>query len=149
MSNVPGKSDVSPTESETTSTAGNFPHGSRETPVTSVAPMAADRSEKARCRKSDAHVGAWLQSVYRGWCQYYAVPGNYLRLQQFREALVVQWLRVLRRRSQRGRRMTWAKFSQLVRRWLPTPKILHPYRDSPSREQNTSFGLWGVRVGEK
>jgi len=74
-----------------------------------------------------AKVGAWLQSVFRGWCQYYAVPGNYARLRQFRDALQDSWLRTLRRRSQRGRRLTWAKFSQLSRRWLPTPKILHPY----------------------
>ena len=36
MSNDKGESDVAPTESETTGTVGNFPHGSRETPVTSV-----------------------------------------------------------------------------------------------------------------
>lgn len=72
-------------------------------------------------------VGGMLQSVFRGWCQYYAVPGNYRRLQQFRNALQVMWLRALRRRSQRGRRLTWAKFSKLSARWLPTPKILHPY----------------------
>jgi hypothetical protein len=23
-----------------------------------------------------AETGGWLLSVYRGWCQYYAVPGN-------------------------------------------------------------------------
>ena len=56
MSNVNGKSGVSPTESETTSTVGNFSHGSRETPATSVSPMEADRSEKARGLKSDMHV---------------------------------------------------------------------------------------------
>jgi group II intron reverse transcriptase/maturase len=72
-------------------------------------------------------VGAWLQSVLRGWCQYHAVPGNYRRLAQFRDALQAMWLRALRRRSQRGRRLTWAKFLQLAKRWLPTPKILHPY----------------------
>jgi len=55
-SNDHGKPDVSPTESKTTSTVGNFSHGSRETPATSAAPMAADRSEKARCHKSDMHV---------------------------------------------------------------------------------------------
>jgi group II intron reverse transcriptase/maturase len=71
--------------------------------------------------------GNWLRSVFRGWCQYYAVPGNYPRLQQFRDALMDIWLRTLRRRSQRGRRLTWDKFSKLCRRWLPTPKILHPY----------------------
>ena len=74
-----------------------------------------------------SQVGAWLKSVFRGWCQYYAVPGNYARLSQFRDALNRMWLRLLRRRSQRGRRLTWAKFSKLSKRWLPAPKILHPY----------------------
>ena len=50
-----GKLPVTPTESKTTGTAGNFPHGSRETPGTSAS-QEADRSEKARCRKSDVHV---------------------------------------------------------------------------------------------
>ena len=71
--------------------------------------------------------GAKVLSVLRGWWQYYAVPGNYRRLVQFREALQLMWLRALRRRSQRGRRLTWAKFAKLTRPWLPTPKILHPY----------------------
>ena len=39
MSNINGKSDVTPTESKTTSTVGHVPHGSRETPATSVSPM--------------------------------------------------------------------------------------------------------------
>ena len=56
MSNVHGESDMTPTESKTTGTVGNFPHGSRETPATSASPMAADRSEKARGHKSDMHV---------------------------------------------------------------------------------------------
>jgi group II intron reverse transcriptase/maturase len=72
-------------------------------------------------------VGAWLQSIYRGWCQYHAVPGNYERLKQFRDALQGMWLRVLRRRSQRGRNMTWKKFARLSEQWLPKPTILHPY----------------------
>ena len=89
----------------------------------------ADLKEKLSRRRHDdlAQVGAWLHSVYRGWCQYYAVPGNYTRLQQFRDAIQDRWLRTLRRRSQRGRRLTWEKFSKLCARWLPTPKILHPY----------------------
>jgi RNA-directed DNA polymerase len=51
-----GESDVTPTESKTTGTVGNFPHGSRETPVTSAFSMEADRSEKARGHTSDVHV---------------------------------------------------------------------------------------------
>jgi RNA-directed DNA polymerase len=79
-----------------------------------------------RCHDDLAKVGEWLQSVYRGWCQYYAVPGNGARLQQFRAAIQVMWLHNLQRRSQRGRRLTWAKFSKLCKRWLATPTILHP-----------------------
>ena len=57
MSNEDGEFDKAPTESETTGTVGNFAHGSRETPETSVSSMEADRSEKARGLKSDMDVG--------------------------------------------------------------------------------------------
>ena len=56
MSNVKGKFDTTPTESKTTGTVGNFSHGSRETPETSVSCMETDRSEKARGHKSDMDV---------------------------------------------------------------------------------------------
>jgi hypothetical protein len=55
MMNVNGKSNMIPTESETTRTVGNFSHGSRETPATSSSPMELDRSEKARCQHPDMH----------------------------------------------------------------------------------------------
>ena len=55
MSSALGKLPVTPTESKTTCTVGNFPRGSREAPETSVS-QEADRSEKARRRKSDVHV---------------------------------------------------------------------------------------------
>ena len=48
-----GEFDETPTESKTTGTVGNFPHGSRETPLTSVSFMGADRSEKARGHNTD------------------------------------------------------------------------------------------------
>ena len=56
MSNDSGKTDVTPTESKTTSTDGNFSHGSRETPVISASCKEADRSEKARSHNTDMHV---------------------------------------------------------------------------------------------
>ena len=56
MTNINGESGMTPTESETTSTVGNFSHGSRETPATSASSMEADRSDKARCHNSDVHV---------------------------------------------------------------------------------------------
>lgn len=77
-----------------------------------------------------AEVGSWLAKVYRGWCNYHAIPGNWKRLQQFRTALQNLWYRALRRRSQRACRLTWPKFTALSRRWLHKPKILHPYPDT-------------------
>lgn len=72
-------------------------------------------------------VGSWLQSVLRGWYRYYAVPGNFPRLQQFRDAIQQMWLRVLHRRSQRGRRFCWERFARVCKTWLPSPRIEHPY----------------------
>ena len=83
-----------------------------------------------------AAVGAWLKSVFQGWCNYHAIPGNTDRLQQFRTALQDNWYRALLRRSQRACRLTWAKFSRLSRRWLPSPKTLHPY---PSERFNRLY----------
>ena len=74
-----------------------------------------------------AETGKWLSSVYRGWLQYYAVPGNYACLGRFQKTLQRKWLHVLRRRSQRGARLNWGKFSKICNRWLPNPRILHPY----------------------
>jgi RNA-directed DNA polymerase len=89
----------------------------------------ADLKTKLRRKMHDGiqAVGTWLQSVARGWYQYYAIPGNYPRLAQFRDALHQLWLRTLRRRSQRGRRFPWAKFNRVCKSWLPSPTILHPY----------------------
>ena len=74
-----------------------------------------------------AEVGSWLSSVYKGWCNYHAVPLNPTRLNQFRVAIQKIWSKILRRRSQRAHRMTWAKFGKLCRRWFPNAKIIHPY----------------------
>jgi len=55
------------------------------------------KAKLLRKRHADlGEIGSWLQSVLRGWYQYYAVPGNYPRLQQFRDAVQAIWLRALR-----------------------------------------------------
>jgi group II intron reverse transcriptase/maturase len=95
------------------------------------AKLAEIKGQLVRAMHADLRqVGTWLQSVIRGWYQYYAVPGNYQRLRQFRHNLQEQWLHVLRRRSEHGRRFTWAQFARVCLPWLPTPKILHPYPDA-------------------
>jgi group II intron reverse transcriptase/maturase len=82
---------------------------------------------KARRHHAVAEVGNWLRSVVRGWFTYFAVPGNFDSLVTLRRQVRRHWLRSLRRRSQKGRCWTWARFSRLAERWLPRPKILHPY----------------------
>jgi len=37
-----------------------------------------------------------------------------------------RWMRALRRRSQKHR-MNWERLARLIDRWLPIPKLLHPY----------------------
>lgn len=86
------------------------------------------KTQLTRClRAGIQQVGSWLRSVVQGWLNYFAVPGNYRALDQFRTAVQRLWLRALRRLSQRGRRWTWERMKRLSSRWLPKPKILHPY----------------------
>jgi hypothetical protein len=55
MTNATGKSDMDPTESETTRTVGNSSHGSREIPATSCSSMDRDRSGKTTGHNPDMH----------------------------------------------------------------------------------------------
>ena len=52
----------------------------------------------------DLHeVARWLGRVVNGWLNYYAVPTSSPHLEQFIRILQRVWMKVLRRRSQRGR----------------------------------------------
>ena len=70
--------------------------------------------------------GAWLASVVRGHQAYYAVPGNYEAVNEFRTQIARHWYKALRRRSQRTR-LTWVRMNRIVLRWLPPTRILHPF----------------------
>jgi len=71
-------------------------------------------------------VGRWLRSVVEGYYRYYAVPRNYPALKSFRFEVIRLWHLALRRRSQKTR-VTWKRMVAIAKRWLPTPRILHPY----------------------
>lgn len=71
-------------------------------------------------------VGKWLRSVLLGHYQYYGVPRNAESLNAFRCQVIWLWHRALRRRSQKTR-YNWEKMGIQVQRWLPNPKIVHPY----------------------
>jgi group II intron reverse transcriptase/maturase len=79
-------------------------------------------------------IGRWLSRVIQGWFNYHAIPGNMIRLQQFRDEIIKYWLANLRRRSQRHR-WPWSRMQRMVRRVLPVPKILHPYPEQRFRDR--------------
>jgi hypothetical protein len=72
-------------------------------------------------------LGRRLRAVVQGYFNYHAVPGNWQALTAFRRLVSRAWLHALRRRSQKGRRLTWARMARLLETWLPKPRMLHPY----------------------
>jgi hypothetical protein len=84
---------------------------------------------RRRLRRPIAETGRWLQAVLTGHYRYYGVPRNIRALQAFRYHVLKLWRRALRRRSDKKKRVTWARMERLAQRWLPTPRIVHPYPD--------------------
>jgi RNA-directed DNA polymerase len=70
--------------------------------------------------------GRWLGQVLRGWLAYYAVPMSAPAITAFRHHAVERWHHALRRRGQR-RRLPWRRMRVLAERYLPFPRILHPW----------------------
>jgi RNA-directed DNA polymerase len=81
---------------------------------------------RIRMHASVAETGKWLRAVVQGYFNYHAVPGNGKRLLAFRDGVKQLWWRILRRRGQR-QPWTWERLIPLANRWLPSPRILHPY----------------------
>jgi RNA-directed DNA polymerase len=81
---------------------------------------------KARMHEPIARQGLWLKQVVKGWFNYHAVPTNFHTLRAFRHHVTGQWLRTLRRRSQKDD-VTWPRITALAEEWLPKPRILHPW----------------------
>ena len=71
-------------------------------------------------------VGGWLRAVLEGHFRYYGVPMNYQALSNFWNQVVWLWKRAMARRSQKGS-VTWERMRRLARKWLPNPRIYHPW----------------------
>jgi group II intron reverse transcriptase/maturase len=72
-----------------------------------------------------AKTGAWVKQMLQGHLNYYAVSGNHPSLWWFSNQVRRFWLKSLRRRSQNAR-LSWERFIQLVDRFFPPIKVLHP-----------------------
>ncbi len=70
--------------------------------------------------------GQWLRRVVGGYFNYHAVPTNIGALTTFHKVVTALWRRTLRRRGQRDR-TTWETIRGMADRWLPKPRILHPW----------------------
>ena len=73
-------------------------------------------------------VAKWLRVVLLGHYRYYGLPGNSRKLNSFHFHLCRIWHNALLRRSQRHR-LNWERMDRLIDRWLPRPRIYHPYPD--------------------
>ena len=81
---------------------------------------------RSRMHEPVPKVGEWLKRVLDGHYQYFGVPGNWASLGLFRERIARYWGRVLRRRSQKGK-VSAIRLGRLFTRWLPRPRVVHPY----------------------
>jgi group II intron reverse transcriptase/maturase len=81
---------------------------------------------RQQMHESPKTTGKWLAQVVRGYFQYHAVPGNWVRLKAYRNAVLRMWLQTLRRRSQRSR-LSWDRFRKGLGSNLPPIQILQPY----------------------
>jgi group II intron reverse transcriptase/maturase len=81
---------------------------------------------RRRWHESIPSQGRWLRQVVTGWFNYHAVPTNIRALGSFRYHVAGLWLRALRRRSQKDH-TTWREMYGIADRWLPKPRILHPW----------------------
>jgi group II intron reverse transcriptase/maturase len=81
---------------------------------------------KRRLHRPTPEVGKWLKSILCGHYRYYAVPLNCQALAAFRKAVIRLWKRMIARRSQKAK-CPWIRIWRLADRWLPFPRILHPY----------------------
>ena len=81
---------------------------------------------RRRMHQSIPEQGLWLKQVVAGFFAYHAVPTNSRTLVAFHHHVSDLWRRTLKRRGQKDR-TTWARIGKLVARWLPKPRVLHPW----------------------
>ena len=95
-----------------------------------VAKLKAIKAElQRRKHHRTSEVGAWLRQVVLGYYQYHAVPGNTTQLRIFSRRVAWLWRTVLVHRSQRAR-VGWDRLTPILTRWIPQPRVLHPYPDA-------------------
>ncbi len=83
---------------------------------------------KVRMHEGVEQTGRWLQQVVQGYYRYYAVPRSIYAMEKFRKRVLWLWRKALNRRSQKAY-VPLERMIRLANRWLPQPRIYHPYPD--------------------
>jgi len=81
---------------------------------------------RSRLNRPVGETGQWLRSVLNGYYRYHAVPRNLPAMMSFYRRVGQMWHRALERRSHKGR-VDWRRMCRLINRWLPAPRVMHPY----------------------
>ena len=105
--------------------------------------LAIKQELRRRMHETTDVQGAWLRRVVMGFNAYHAVPTNAAALADFRHNVADLWRRTLRRRGQKGA-VTWARMTVLANRWLPQPRITHPW---PDRRFTVKYPRWEPGAG--
>src|ERR1700704_4538593 len=84
-----------------------------------------DRVAQDNARPPIAKTGTWVKQMLKGHLNYFAVSGNHPSLWWFFNKVKRFWLASLKRRSQTAR-LSWERFIQLVARFLPAIRTIHP-----------------------
>jgi RNA-directed DNA polymerase len=82
---------------------------------------------RKRINRPMYETGLWLRSVVVGYGNYFGVPGNSNAIRLFRKQCICLWIKTLRRRSHKGRKLTWKRFGPIADKYIPTLRICHPY----------------------
>ena len=98
---------------------------------------------RRRWHQDTAEQGRWLGAVMRGFFAYHAVPTNARALSAFRHHVIDLWRRALRRRSQKDK-TSWTDMDRLANRWLPKPRISHPW---PAQRFRVKHPRWEPYAG--
>ena len=78
---------------------------------------------------------AWPKSVHGSGRSCWVItnttlfPGTSTQLRIFKHRVCRLWQSVLVRRSQRARKR-WERLTPVLNRWIPPPRVLHPYPDA-------------------
>jgi hypothetical protein len=87
----------------------------------------------------------WISRALGGHDAYFGLPGNYRAIAGFHHEVQRAWCHALQRRGSK-RRMTWARFHEILKQYpLPPPRITHTHA---SLLTSLKFTLGKSRVRE-